>query len=104
MVLLWLYCKAWGAHGEHILSYSYFWKFNRENLRRVILDLGFPDPDEEPAGIQDSNDLVNLLKAKLEKNNQNMIEWHNLIYKASIESIPKGEFCMTIKSLFRHQL
>lgn len=104
MVLLWLYCKAWGAHGEHILSYSFFWKFNRDNLRKVISDLGFPDPDEVSADLQDSNDLVNLLKAKLENANQNKIEWLNLIYKASLESIPKREFCMKIKSIFQPQL
>jgi len=92
MVLLWLYCKAWGAHGEHILSYNFFWKFNRDNLRKVLSDLGFPDPDEVPVVIQASNDLVNLLKAKLENQNQNMIEWLNLIHETSIQTIPKREY------------
>ena len=89
MTLLWLYCKAWGAHGAHILVYSQFWKFNRDHLRKVLFDISFADPDE----VSTANDLMNLLKAKVEKDKrwEDLTDWSNMIYKASIESIPKSE-------------
>ena len=90
--MVWLYCKAWGAHGERILEYNFFWKFHRDNLRAVFFELNFLDPDEVPA----SNDLHDLLKQKVTKDNKNIIDWSNLIYKASIETIPKCE--LVIKS------
>ena len=90
--LLWLYCKAWGAHGEHILSFNGFWKFTRDNLRKVLFDLTYPDPSEASSSIQSSSELVDLLKAKLEIDNRNLYEWLNLIYQASFELIPKCEF------------
>ena len=90
MALLWLYCKAWGAHGEHILSIHRFWTFIRDHLREVLFDFSFPDPDEVPV----SNDLMNLLKAKLETDGKNLTDWSKMIYKASIEIIPKSELFM----------
>ena len=87
MALLWIYCKSWGAHGEHILSLPRVWKFVRDDLREVLFDLSFPDPDEVPV----SNDLMNLLKAKLETEKKDLADWSNTIYKASIEIIPKSE-------------
>lgn len=93
--LLWLYCKAWGAHGEHVLSFSGFWKFTRDNLRNVLFDLSYPDPSETSSSIQSSSELVDLLKAKLKSNNQNLHEWLNLIYESSFEMIPKREFSNT---------
>ena len=90
MALLWLYCKAWGAHSNHILSIHRLWKFIRDDLREVLFDFSFPDPDE----VLVSNDLMNLLKGKLEKDGQNLTDWSNMIYKASIEIIPKSEFFM----------
>ena len=85
MALLWLYCKAWGAHGQRIISYNFFWKFHRDNLREVLFDLNFPDPDEPPA----SKNLHDLLKAKIAQDNKDINEWSNSIYKESIETIPK---------------
>ena len=90
MALLWLYCKAWGPHGVHILSTHRLWKFIRDDLREVLFDFSFPDPDEVPV----SNDFMNLLKAKLEKDGKNLTDWSNTIYKAWIEIIPKSEFFM----------
>ena len=87
MALLWLYCKAWGAHGNHILTIHRLWKFIRDDLREVLFDFSFPDPDEVPV----SNDFMNLLKAKLEKDGKNLTDWSNTIYKAWIEVIPKSE-------------
>ena len=86
MALLWLYCKAWGAHGEDILSMSYFWKFIRDDLKKVLYNLCFIDPDEVPP----SDDLMNLLKLKLEQEDEDLTDWSNRIYKASFDSIPKG--------------
>ena len=94
--LLWLYCKAWGAHGEHILSFNGFWKFTRDNLREVLSDLSYPDPSEASSSIQSATDLVDLLKAKFEIDNRNLYEWLTLIYKESLEFIPKREFSKNI--------
>ena len=98
MALLWLYCRAWGAHGNHILSIHRLWKFIRDDLREVLFDLSYPDPDEVPV----SNDLMNLLKAKLETEKKDLADWSNSIYKASIEIIPKREFskCYYLQLLF----
>ena len=85
MTLLWLFCKAWGPHAEHILSQSGFWKFLRDHLRKILFDLCFPDPDE----IQPSNELVSLLKTKLQKDKKPIKDWCDLIYKESIATIPK---------------
>jgi len=90
MALLWLYCKAWDAHGNHILTIHRLWKFIRDDLREVLFDFSFPDPDEVPV----SSDLMNLLKAKLEKDGKNLTDWSNMTYKAWIEIIPKSEFFM----------
>ena len=89
MALLWLYCKAWGAHGIHILAYNGLWKFHRDNLREVLFDLSFQDPDEVPAWLSASNDLVNLLKEKLNSDDKNLIDWLNSTFKQSLELIPK---------------
>ena len=88
MALLWLYCQSWGKHAEHVLSQNGFWKFNRDNLRQILFDLSFQDPDED----RSSNELMLLLKAKLQKENKDLNEWCDLIYKRSIETIPKRKF------------
>ena len=88
MALLWLFIKAWGPHGEYVLSQNGFWKFNRDNLRQILFELCFPDPDEMSL----SNEMMALLKAKLQKEKKNLNEWCDLIYKQSIEIIPKRKF------------
>ena len=88
MALLWLFFKAWGPHGEFVLSQDGFWNFNRDNLRQILFDLCFQDPDEIPP----PNELTSLLKAKLQKENKNLNEWCDLIYKRSIETISKRKF------------
>lgn len=94
--LLWLYCKAWGAYGEHVLSMNGFWRFTRDNLRKVLFDLSYPDPDENSSSIQSSKDLVDLFVQKIANDNQNLIEWLDMIYKSSIDSISKREFARKI--------
>ena len=81
MALLWLYCKSWGVHANHVLSENDFWKFNRDHLRQVLFDLCFPDPDEFK-----STELLQLLKARLEKDNKDPTEWSNAIYTESVET------------------
>ena len=87
LALLWLYCKAWGATVEYLFTYRYLWKCHRDNLRQVLFNLCFPDPDETPA----SNDLYELLKMKLTKDNTNLSDWSNKVYKASLDLVPKCE-------------
>ena len=79
MALLWLYCKSWGVHANHVLSQNGFWKFNRDHLRQVLLDLCFPDPDGTKP-----TELLQLLKARLENDNKDPTEWSNAIYKESV--------------------
>ena len=85
LAILWLYFKAWGASTEYLFTYTYFWKFHRDNLRQVLFDLCYPDPDEQPA----SNDLYELLKDKLSKDKKDLSDWLNSIYTASLEAVPK---------------
>ena len=53
------------------------------------MDLCFQDPDDDQ---KSKNELFKLLKAKLVKNNQNFMDWSNIIYKESLEFIPKSKF------------
>ena len=82
---------------NHVLSRDCFWKFNRCDLRRVLFDLCFfQDPDEvEKSTIE--NPLSDLWKAKLVKNNQNIMDWSNIIYNESLDFIPKSKFISTNK-------
>ena len=63
MALLWLYCRSWGPHADHVLSQNGFWKFNRDHLRQILFDFCFPDPDEN----QKQSELVQLLTTRLDK-------------------------------------
>ena len=69
----------------------FFWKFHRDNLRKVLFDLSFPDPEI----ITDSNDLMELLRTKLKKDEQNVTEWLKNIYEDSIDLIPRCKFTLS---------
>lgn len=90
-VLLWLYCKTWGVNADHMLSENDFWKFNRDHLRKVLLDFCLQDPDEtKPTGWP--SELLLLVKTRLVQDKVNSAEWANTIFKESIETnIPKGK-------------
>ena len=53
------------------------------------MDLCFQDPDDDQ---KSKNELFKLLKAKLVKNNQNFMDWSNIIYKESLEFILNSKF------------
>ena len=96
MSLLWLYCISWEAHGQPLISLNGFWQFDRDDLRNVLFDLSFPDPDEVLDKLQASGELIDLLKANVKKSSQKLIPWLNDIYKVSIESIPKRKHAMMV--------
>ena len=92
--LVWLYCRAWGNHADHILEKTQFQTFDREKLRIAILELRFPNP-ERPN--QESNEeLVNFIKEKVTSNGLRMIDWCDSIYTELLknpsapETVPKG--------------
>jgi len=74
-----------------MLSENDFWKFNRDHLRKVLLDFCLQDPDEtKPTGWP--SELLLLVKTRLVQDKVNSAEWANTIFKESIETnIPKGK-------------
>jgi len=82
--LVWLYCRAWGNHADHILEISQFKHFDREFLRLAILEICFPDPEKPNP---DSNEeLVTFIKNKIASNGSNLVEWCDSIYKETIQT------------------
>ena len=84
--LVWLYCRAWGKHADHILDIPQFKHFDREFLRLAILEICFPDPDKPN---QNSNEeLVTFIKDKVASNGSKLVEWCDSIYTETIDSCP----------------
>ena len=104
LVLLWLYCKTWGVNANHILSENGFWKFNRDQLRKVLLEFCLQDPDETKSMMvyETASELFELVKTRLDKDNVNSAEWSNNIFKESIETnISKRK--LSIKDVVREK-
>ena len=92
--LVWLYCRAWGNHADHILEKTQFQTFDREKLRTAILELCFPNlgrPNPES-----NEELVKYIKEKMASNGVRMIDWCDSIYTELLKipptpvTVPKG--------------
>ena len=92
--LVWLYCRAWGNHADHILQKTQFQTFDREKLRSAILELCFPNPDQPNP--ESNEELVKFIKEKVASNGVRMIDWCDSIYTVLIKNptapttVPKG--------------
>ena len=92
--LVWLYCRAWGNHADHILEKTQFQTFDREKLRAAILELCFPNP--EKPNPESNEELVKFIKEKVASNGVRVIDWCDSIYTELIKipsapaTVPKG--------------
>ena len=92
--LVWLYCRAWGNHADHILEKTQFQTFDREQLRAAFLELCFPNPERQNP--ESNEELVKYIEVKVAANGARMIDWCDSIYKELTKTptppvtVPKG--------------
>ena len=71
-----------------MLSENDIWKFNRDHLKKVLLEFCRQDPDETKPSRLDtqSTEMFELVKTRLDQDKVDSAEWANNIFKESIET------------------
>ena len=71
-----------------MLSENGIWKFNRDHLKKVLLEFCLQDPDETKPSRLDmkSTEMFELVKERLDQDKVDSAEWASAIFKESIET------------------
>ena len=88
--LIWLYLKAWGRFGEHVIEEKGLWKFGADDLESAVMGLAYrrkrkPNENEKTERVEA---LTELIMEKFEQDRMAFDEWSATVYSEYIASLP----------------
>ena len=88
--LIWLYLKAWGRFGEHVIEEKGLWKFGADDLESAVMGLAYrrkrkPNENEKTERVEA---LTELIMEKFEQDRMVFDEWSATVHSEYIASLP----------------
>ena len=84
--LIWLYLKAWGEFGDHLIEEKELWNFGADDLETVIMSVAYKRKKEKTERVQALTDLI---MEKFEHDRMAFYEWSAKIHGEVIETLPE---------------
>ena len=83
--LIWLYLKAWGEFGDHLIEEKELWNFGADDLETVIKSIASKRKKEKTERVEA---LTELIMEKFEQDRKAFDEWSATVHSEYIASLP----------------
>ena len=83
--LMWLYLKAWGEFGDHLIKEKELWNFGADDLETVIKSVACKRKKENTERV---DTLTDLIMEKFEQDRMDFNEWSATVHSEYIASLP----------------
>ena len=83
--LIWLYLKAWGEFGDHLIEEKELWNFGADDLETVIKSVACKRKKENTERV---DTLTDLIMEKFEQDRMDFNEWSATVHSEYIASLP----------------